>query len=235
MRNRIFYALAVVVSAALLSIAIAWGLKLGYLLVEQIPHHGGTFDRGGELFAYSAWEGLGQTSVTVEHLPPPMGSIVAAAIRDSSLDSSYTDFEVPATMVAEPDLGDCEIATGTYGLPFRCMRSFLVASKGTAPRFEREYEQLVITRSTRPFGRVFSVPLKPLWPGLLANTVFWAVAIVAAGVVSAQIRAITRRCRGNCPACGYDLRDELAKGCSECGWGKNDQDREGAVRHDSHV
>ena len=235
MRTRILYALAVVVSSALLSIAIAWGLKLGYLFVEQIPHHLGTFERGGDLFMYHAWEGVGQMSVTVEHLPPPMGSIVAAAILDSSLDSSHTDFEVPATIVAEPDLGQCEIATGTYGVPFRCMRSFIVASKGTVPRLEREYEQLVITRSSRPFGRAFSVPLKPLWPGLLANIVFWAVAIVAACFVPVPIRALIRRCRGRCPGCGYDLRNELAKGCSECGWGKNDQDREGAVRHDSHV
>jgi hypothetical protein len=115
------------------------------------------------------------------------------------------------------------------------MRSYVVVTLTTSPPTELEHEQWVITRIIRERDQAFSVPLKPLWPGLLANTAFWAVAIVAAGFVPAQIRSLIRRYRGRCPACGYDLRDELAKGCSECGWGKKDQDREGAVRHDSHV
>jgi hypothetical protein len=62
--------------------------------------------------------------------------------------------------------------------------------------------------------------LGPIWPGFLIDTLFYAAIWggVFFGFASAK-RAIRRR-RGRCPRCGYDLRRDLAAGCSECGWNR---------------
>ena len=61
------------------------------------------------------------------------------------------------------------------------------------------------------------VPLRPVWPGFLGNTVLYAV--VAMGMIGCSwfVRRGYRRWRGRCIACGYDLRGDLDRGCPECG------------------
>jgi len=75
-----------------------------------------------------------------------------------------------------------------------------------------------------------ALPLRPIWPGLLIDTLFYGVLwfgmIVGFGALS---RAIRRK-RGRCPNCGYDLRGHTdhgrdgratsGGGCPECGWGR---------------
>ncbi len=61
------------------------------------------------------------------------------------------------------------------------------------------------------------VPLRPIWPGFLGNTVLYAV--VALGMIGGAwlVRRAYRRWRGCCIGCGYDLRGDLDRGCPECG------------------
>ncbi len=61
------------------------------------------------------------------------------------------------------------------------------------------------------------VPLRPVWPGFLGNTVLYTV--VAVGVIGCAwlVRRAYRRWRGRCIGCGYDLRGDLDRGCPECG------------------
>lgn len=73
------------------------------------------------------------------------------------------------------------------------------------------------------FGRQFSVPTRPIWSGILINTAFYAVLILAfAWLARALGRRITRqlgaRRAGLCPHCRYD-RSGLTIGvpCPECG------------------
>lgn len=65
-----------------------------------------------------------------------------------------------------------------------------------------------------------ALPLWPHWPGLLLNTALfaclWAVALFGPGLV----RRWARKRRGRCLRCGYDLRDNPAPGCPECGWNR---------------
>lgn len=69
-----------------------------------------------------------------------------------------------------------------------------------------------------PGNRRLVLPLRPVWWGLLLNTLayatIWAAAIMAVG---ASRRAV-RRLRGQCPRCAYDL-GALPEGapCPECG------------------
>ncbi len=62
------------------------------------------------------------------------------------------------------------------------------------------------------------LPLRPIWPGFVVNTVFYAAILwlVIRGHIAMQRHR--RRKRGLCVTCGYDLRGNLTQGCPECGW-----------------
>ncbi len=63
-----------------------------------------------------------------------------------------------------------------------------------------------------------TLPYLPIWPGLIANTVFWGGAWWCALFVPAMVRKRRRIKRGQCPACGYDLSANPAgTPCPECG------------------
>ncbi len=68
----------------------------------------------------------------------------------------------------------------------------------------------------RGYGVV--LPYRPIWPGLLANTAIFATpwAVLLFGVP--LMRRTTRRQRGRCVRCGYDLRGTPTQSpCPECG------------------
>jgi hypothetical protein len=67
-------------------------------------------------------------------------------------------------------------------------------------------------------GMRFALPLWPVWPGFLINSIFLAIVIWFASLFSPL--GMVRRLRGRCPQCGYDLRAAGAAGCSECGWAR---------------
>jgi len=66
------------------------------------------------------------------------------------------------------------------------------------------------------------VPLRPIWIGLLGDTVFygliwfglWATLVIPRRFV----REVARFRRGACIQCGYDLGYDFIRGCPECGW-----------------
>lgn len=66
----------------------------------------------------------------------------------------------------------------------------------------------------------FALPLLPLWPGFLINTLFYALLLCIAWRLPGVLRRAVRRRRGRCVGCGYD-RDGLDPGaaCPECGEG----------------
>jgi hypothetical protein len=68
-------------------------------------------------------------------------------------------------------------------------------------------------------GGMIALPLEPR-PGLLLNTILyallWAILLLAPGALRRRIR----RGRGRCPKCGYFLRGQPAPGCPECGLGR---------------
>jgi hypothetical protein len=50
--------------------------------------------------------------------------------------------------------------------------------------------------------------------GVVAPIIFVAVATA----LFMPARRLLRLSRGRCPSCGYDLRFDASRGCSECGW-----------------
>lgn len=78
--------------------------------------------------------------------------------------------------------------------------------------------------TTAPTGSVAVmsvIPYRPVWPGLLVNSVTGAIMfLILYGVLVyplRPVRRVLRMQRGCCPACGYDLHFNFASGCSECG------------------
>ena len=62
------------------------------------------------------------------------------------------------------------------------------------------------------------LPLLPIWPGFVINTLLGATVLWLAMLAPITLRRHIRRKRGNCIKCGYDLRRDLSRGCPECGW-----------------
>ncbi len=59
------------------------------------------------------------------------------------------------------------------------------------------------------------IPLKPRWPGFIANTLLYATLLWLLAAAFITTRAARRRRRGRCPHCNYDLGG--LKTCPECG------------------
>ena len=65
--------------------------------------------------------------------------------------------------------------------------------------------------------------LLPIWPGFAINTIFYATGLWLLGLIPVAVRRHIRFGRGQCRACGYDLRGrEHGKAsepsvCPECG------------------
>jgi hypothetical protein len=67
-----------------------------------------------------------------------------------------------------------------------------------------------------------NIPLRPVWPGFLVDTLVFAGLLVPAWwgltVPRRFLREVGRLRRGCCIACGYDLGYDFPRGCPECGW-----------------
>ena len=90
----------------------------------------------------------------------------------------------------------------------------------------RTHEVIGLT-TVRIYGRYVEIPLRPIWPGVLGNTLFYAVpaalVLSALRVVVLGIRGALRSARarrrarhGRCIGCGYELGQGVTV-CPECG------------------
>jgi hypothetical protein len=63
-----------------------------------------------------------------------------------------------------------------------------------------------------------TLPLRPNWPGLAANTALYALLLSAAYLTIIRTRTTLRTRRGNCPNCGYNRAGlSTTTACPECG------------------
>ena len=65
-----------------------------------------------------------------------------------------------------------------------------------------------------------ALPYRPIWSGLLLNTLAFGLAWFALWLAVTGLLGIARRLRGRCPSCGYTLVHGRRDGCPECGWGR---------------
>jgi hypothetical protein len=69
------------------------------------------------------------------------------------------------------------------------------------------------------------LPLRPVWPGFVADVSIYAASVAIGAYAAWRMRAKIRRYRHRCPHCGYDLRSLQLPGCPECGWNRPESER----------
>ena len=69
-------------------------------------------------------------------------------------------------------------------------------------------------------GKFIALPLRPIWRGLAIDTAFYAAVWWLVLFIPMMLRRGTRRARGRCLDCGYDLQHKAQQGCPECGWNR---------------
>jgi hypothetical protein len=67
---------------------------------------------------------------------------------------------------------------------------------------------------------VLALPVRPLLIGFIADFALYSTAAWTLIGLRPFLRTRSRRQRGCCIACGYDLRHDLTAGCPECGWNR---------------
>jgi hypothetical protein len=154
----------------------------------------------------------------------------------------FVDSEVGATTVtlypasffnsATPDASAPHVASVPYWVPFRQAPPYMLASvtaRGWPFRaFHYTSDVNYFTPDARSFicnvsggiivdtpHRRTIIPFRPIWPGLIANTLILGMSVWAIAFTVSAARRITRRNEHLCSCCGYCLRT-LAR-CPECG------------------
>ncbi len=74
----------------------------------------------------------------------------------------------------------------------------------------------VVLKGLGIWGAINS-PVKAMLLGVL---LLFNIFSLPLGLVVLILKLPTRRNRGLCPRCAYDLRYEYENGCPECGWGR---------------
>lgn len=68
----------------------------------------------------------------------------------------------------------------------------------------------------RLFGQTWGIPVRPVWSGLIFNTLFYTTLGTVPIVVVRWLTRVYRRRRNQCEGCGYDLAG-IDGTCPECG------------------
>ena len=112
-----------------------------------------------------------------------------------------------------------EFAVIARGWPRLALHCSLTAEWGYLDRLKPRHAVSIPTSG--PLGdeltKSFLLPYLPYWPGLLADTLFYALLFAALHQLTTRARRARRRRRNRCAACGYDLSGLDATPCPECG------------------
>jgi hypothetical protein len=185
---------ACTLAGAVITVAVAWGCAIW-----------GREKRNGPELSDVAW------SMRLPDWPE-----LATHSYWSSTPGLVLGFEIGGFRHGGPQDRIYRIATTEAGLPLLSMRG---------------YSANWISTKTRPFGPVLrrgwhletegfygrDLPVVPVWPGFALDTAFYGAIVLALWSAPGVIRRRTRKRRGRCPACGYDLRGSAGGPCPECG------------------
>ena len=146
-------------------------------------------------------------------------ALTALGLRTSNQDRGWGS--LPAALAhPTPTASGAEDARGW---PFLCLWCTLDepaiegAARGPAVRGGLPLSRITPNSTTATFR---ALPLVPIWPGLLADSAIFAGGWAVLLPIGLALRRESRRRRGLCPACAYDLEHRMDAGCPECGWNR---------------
>jgi hypothetical protein len=216
----------------LLSLASAWilpdfGLRSFYMSVPHSP----LLTQPGGITVHQAWS---LTSTKFHHVfaydgatrsPPSLPADARASLEEDKgrqfvRTVNIKGHAVPSYYPPEKAVWSADLR----GFPFRCFWSWHADSAILNPDNRPLTNALELPGlGIGPNGVVRSIPVAPLWTGIILNTAFWAsFSAVAPSLVvrlRAKIRSLieqSRLGRGLCPSCLYPIDPETAR-CPECG------------------
>lgn len=144
----------------------------------------------------------------------PNGQFVNLADRYSVIDAA----DDPRPLYARPDYPGYMhgYSYRACGWPRPAAEGRFVINNGpsqatSVSRYERMY---VVSFA----GQDAQIPLRPIWLGVLANTLFYTVLTLPVLAAGRWWRTRHRRKKQRCVACGYELSEPMGA-CSECGLG----------------
>jgi hypothetical protein len=161
-----------------------------------------------------AWSRLERVSREFEAESVNRDSRVVDA-RGGPLLALSSEMEASPASAASPTPGSLALSSGTLTIsgvsaPF--------GSSGT----------IAITTPSAPGVRP-PLPTRPIWLGLVVDSVLFAAAWWAIWLVLTVprrfVREVGRMRRGACVQCGYDLGFDFIRGCPECGWRRGPSDQ----------
>jgi len=74
--------------------------------------------------------------------------------------------------------------------------------------------------SVWPHAQHIWLPYRPIWSGLVINTLIYALVWMMISYLYTRVRNAQRMLRGRCPFCAYEHHHDFTHGCPECGWRK---------------
>lgn len=233
-RKAIRLTAALFLAGFLTSILIAWTIELVSALnspwdqrstppLQWMRFH----DTGTTVIIRAQRRYLGSSEWMVDR---PLGQEVqAAAILPgvALVRESFNNF--PLTPHWVPELGpEHGAAAGAIarGLPFLCLNadySGTTQQVGPGATTRPVTYSDSLTLRFRGGKYTLHLPLHPIFPGILYNTLIFAALFSTPWTVPLARRAIqesrapARFRRGHCPNCNYDLRNDFTRPCPECG------------------
>ncbi len=161
----------------------------------------GVYETLGETWAGIDWSHdvlVGEEAKTFLHNPPAWIS------------------PLPSVLSRKADWGN-QCIVWAQGWPWRCATMRANPDLGAGKRWSLDSVTLSFGRGlgVEWWRRPMTIPYRPYWPGLLANTLFYGVILWLFWFTPGAIKRTLRRRRGLCPKCAYPVGpSEL---CTECG------------------
>lgn len=106
----------------------------------------------------------------------------------------------------------CELRIYEVGFPLASLRG--IKAEVTWSDGRAEFRESIDPALVPVVPDVRVLPLRPIWPGFLVDTIFFTTVLALVVGSAHQGRRGLRRVRNRCPRCGYQARGSV---CSECG------------------
>ena len=195
---------------AIVNVAVAWGYTYSWTTSEadageDVSRGRGEFSDTGEYWALTKYENSGFTMLfghaILEADPRRARFLEKHKESIQSMVPSWSQLAIPPTM-------DVSIWDYSAGWPCRSLYYYWDSDTSSHSHAWQIRES--------PNERY--LPLAPIWPGIVINTLFYAVFMWLLLTGPLVLRRTIRHKRGLCVKCAYDLRGADHLQCPECGW-----------------